>query len=169
MAEHIRLRTTKFYVSKACDKNYKSYSTGTQYTRQSLNGKRHTWLHRQTVNVCEAMSVVFHSNFAAYIVCRRYKPCEFPGFVWTDRWGNKSYYVITSPANIRSSAPAVNIYSISVFAVSYKMRVYCDAVQRTMTKLPPPVLAKHTTLALSIFSSAPVEHIHEIRFWLSIL
>ena len=27
--------------------------------------------------VCEAMYVVFHSNFAAYIVCRRYKPCEF--------------------------------------------------------------------------------------------
>ena len=41
----------------------------------------------------------FHSNFAAYIVCRCYKPCEFPGFVWTDCWGNKSYYVITSPAN----------------------------------------------------------------------
>ena len=33
------------------------------------------------------------------IVCRSYKPCEFPGFVWTDYWGNKSYYVITSPAN----------------------------------------------------------------------
>ena len=40
-----------------------------------------------------------HSNFAAYIVCRRYKPCEFSGFVWTDCCGNKSYYVITSPAN----------------------------------------------------------------------
>ena len=47
----------------------------------------------------------FHSNFAAYIVCLRYKPCEFPGFVWTDCWGNKSYYVITSPAN---SADTVN-------------------------------------------------------------
>ena len=46
------------------------------------------------------MYVIFHSNFAAYIVCRSYKPCEFPGFVWTDRWGNKSYYVNTSPANI---------------------------------------------------------------------
>ena len=46
------------------------------------------------------MYVVFHSNsnFAAYIVCRRYKPCEFFGFVWTDCWGNKSN-VITSPAN----------------------------------------------------------------------
>ena len=49
--------------------------------------------------VCEAMYVVFHSNFAAYIVCRRYKPCEFLGLVWTDCWGNKSDYDITSPAN----------------------------------------------------------------------
>ena len=46
------------------------------------------------------MYVVFHSNFAAYIACRRYKPCEFLGLVWTDCWGNKSYYDITSPANI---------------------------------------------------------------------
>ena len=45
------------------------------------------------------MYVVFHSNFAAYIVCRRYKPCEFLGLVWTDCWGNKSDYDITSPAN----------------------------------------------------------------------
>ena len=36
----------------------------------SLNEKQPTWLHRQTVIVCEAMYVVFHSNFAAYIVCR---------------------------------------------------------------------------------------------------
>ena len=46
------------------------------------------------------MYVAFHSNFAAYIVYRRYKPCEFLEFVWTDCWGNKSNYVITSPANI---------------------------------------------------------------------
>ena len=65
----------------------------------SLERSRQTWLHRQRVIGCEAMYVVFHSNFAAFIVCRRYKPCEFPGFVWTDCWGNKSYYVITSPAN----------------------------------------------------------------------
>ena len=45
------------------------------------------------------MYVVFHSNFASYIVYRRYKPCEFLEFVWTDCWGNKSNYVITSPAN----------------------------------------------------------------------
>ena len=75
-------------------------SAGTQNTRQSLNEKQHmAWLHRQTVIVCEAMYIVFHSNFAAYIVCQSYKPCEFPGFVWTDCWDNKSYYVITSPAN----------------------------------------------------------------------
>ena len=48
--------------------------------------------------VCEAMYVVFHPNFAAFIVCRRYKPCEFLGLVWTDCWGNKSDYDITSPA-----------------------------------------------------------------------
>ena len=45
------------------------------------------------------MYVVLHSNFAAFIVCQRYKPCGFPGFVWTDCWGNKSCYVITSTAN----------------------------------------------------------------------
>ena len=45
------------------------------------------------------MYVVFHSNFAAYIVYRRCKACEFLWFVWTDCWGNKSYHIITSPAN----------------------------------------------------------------------
>ena len=45
------------------------------------------------------MYVVFHSNFAACTVCRRHKPCEFLSYVWTDCWGNKSYYIITSPAN----------------------------------------------------------------------
>ena len=49
--------------------------------------------------VCETMYIVFQSNFAAYIVCRSYKRCEFLGFVWTDCRGNKPYYVITSPAN----------------------------------------------------------------------
>ena len=75
-----------------------AYSTGTQYTRQSLNETQETWLHRQQVIGCEAMYAVFHSNFAACIVCRCYKPCEFLWFVWTDCWGNKSNYVITSPA-----------------------------------------------------------------------
>ena len=36
-----------------------AYSDGTQYTRQSLNEKQHTWLHRQQVIVCEAMYVIF--------------------------------------------------------------------------------------------------------------
>ena len=59
----------------------------------------HGFTERQTVIGYEASS-----NFAAYIVCRRYKPCEFPRFVWTDCWGNKSYYVITSPANRKLNA-----------------------------------------------------------------
>ena len=56
----------------------------------------------QTTNYCVWSHVyaVFHSNFAACIVCRLYKPCEFLEFVWTDYWGNKSNYVITSPANM---------------------------------------------------------------------
>ena len=33
-------------------------------------------------------------------MCQRYKPCGFPGFVWTDCWGNIYYYVITSLANV---------------------------------------------------------------------
>ena len=70
--------------------------------------KKHAWLYRQTVIVCEAMYVVFHSNFAACIVCRRDKPCECPGFVWTDCRGNKSYYVITSPANSKSMLPKID-------------------------------------------------------------
>ena len=35
----------------------------------------------------EAKFIVFPSNFAAYIVCRCNKPCEFLGFVWTRYWG----------------------------------------------------------------------------------
>ena len=85
--------------SKQIKETHTAYGAGTQYTRQSLNEKQHTWLHRQTVIDCEAMYAVLHSNFAAFIVRQRYKPCGFPGFVWTDCWGNKSCYVITSPAN----------------------------------------------------------------------
>ena len=74
----------------------------------------------------KAMCVVFHFNFAAYIVCRRYKPCELPGFVWTDCWDNKSYYVITSPANNKGvigylhQLPRVNPYNdtgIKIFCI----------------------------------------------------
>ena len=172
--------------SKQIQETHTAYGADTQCTRQSLNGRRYTWLHRQLTVVCEAMYVVFHSNFAAYIVilctgairggtvtnrqcfadicksrqsrfgskswmycridtlktintaqrhvdnkhrqlilpiCIRFianlalptladignalpislcavpKPCEFLEFVWTDCWGNKSNYVITSPAN----------------------------------------------------------------------
>ena len=35
------------------------------------------------VEVCEAMYAFFHSNFAAYIVCRCYERYEFLGVVWT--------------------------------------------------------------------------------------
>ena len=85
---------------KQIKETHTAYSAGTQYTRLSLNEKQHTWPHRRRVIGCEAMYAVFHSNFAAYIVCQGYKPCEFPGFVWTDCWSNKSNYVITSPTNI---------------------------------------------------------------------
>ena len=75
--------------SKQIQKTHTAYSAGTQYTRQSLNEKQRTWLHRHNIrgrvwmknNIhgftdrrvigCEAMYVVFHLNFAAYIVCRR--------------------------------------------------------------------------------------------------
>ena len=33
------------------------------------------------VIVCEATYVVLHSNFAAYIVCWRYKPCDGVSFL----------------------------------------------------------------------------------------
>ena len=84
--------------SKQIRETHTADSAGTQYTRQSLNEKQHTWKD-DLLSVKPCMYVVFHSNFAAYIVCRCYQPCEFLGFVWTDCWGNKSNYVITSPAN----------------------------------------------------------------------
>ena len=85
--------------SKQIKVTHTAYTAGTQYMRQSLNEKQCTCLHRQNVIGCEAMYGVLHSNFAAYIVYRRCKPCEFLWFVWTDCWSNKSYYIITSPAN----------------------------------------------------------------------
>ena len=69
------------------------------------------------------MYVVFHSNFAAYIVYRRYKPCEFLEFVWTDCWGNKSNYVITSPANR-------DLFIIDTFDRDYKCVIYLGTVIR---------------------------------------
>ena len=67
------------YPSNRSKQIQETYIAGTQYTRH-----QHYMLHRQQVIVFEAMHAVFHSNFAAYIVCRRCKPCEFLGFVWTD-------------------------------------------------------------------------------------
>ena len=106
--------------SKQIQEIHTAYSAGTQYTRQSLNEKQHPWLHRPTVTVCEAMYIVFHSNFAAFIVCRRYKPCGFLGFVWTDCWGNKSYYVITSPAKSNSNVNQLLLYDVITLPVNFK-------------------------------------------------
>ena len=88
--------------SKQIQETHTAYSTGTQYTRQSLNEKHAPLKVSQPMTVClwSHICYFFHSNFAAYIVYRRYKPCEFLWFVWTDCWGNKSYYIITSPANL---------------------------------------------------------------------
>ena len=43
--------------SKQIQETHTAYSAGTQYTRQSLNEKQHTWLHRQQVN-CLLWSLV---------------------------------------------------------------------------------------------------------------
>ena len=71
----------------------------------------------QPITVClwSHVCFFFYSNFAAYIVYRRYKPCEFLWFVWTDCWGNKSYYIITSPANSTLFIPFVSRRSIIYF------------------------------------------------------
>ena len=54
----------------------------------------HSW-HCLWSHVC----CFFIQTLPRNIVCRQYKPCEFLGLVWTDCWGNKSDYDITSPAN----------------------------------------------------------------------
>ena len=77
---------------------------------------KYVWLHRRQLSVCEAMYVIFHSNFAVYIVCQRCKPCEFLWFVWTDCRGNKSYYVIISSAN-------THMLCIHVTLSSFKFQV----------------------------------------------
>ena len=54
-----------------------AYCFGSKYTVwQSLNDKI------TNIIVYEAMCLVFHSMFAACIVSRRNKTCEFLGFVW---------------------------------------------------------------------------------------
>ena len=124
--------------SKQIKETHTAYSAGTQYTRQSLNEKQHTWFNRQTVIGCEAMYVVLHSNFAAFIVSQRYKTCGFPGFVWTDCWGNKSYYVITSPANtqgllMNDTNIADRVFNqrphthASLFPLTYSTETWCNS------------------------------------------
>ena len=50
-------------------------------------------------------TLFFIQTLPRILVCRRHKPCEFLGFVWTDCWGNKSYCVTTSPANWAVTLP----------------------------------------------------------------
>ena len=86
--------------SKQIQETHMAYSAGTHYTLQNLNEKQHTWLYRQIVIFFEAMYVVFHSNFAAYIVCQAISRVSFLDlFGPINWWGNKSYCVITSLAN----------------------------------------------------------------------
>ena len=48
--------------SKQIQEIHTACSAGSQYTWQSLNKKQYTWLHRETVILCEAMYVVFHQT-----------------------------------------------------------------------------------------------------------
>ena len=73
----------------------------------------------------------FSFKLAVYIVCRRYKPCEFPGFVWTNCWGNKSDYVITSPANyyqitFMAYAPSGHRKIFAVLEHNQDVNIFCE-------------------------------------------
>ena len=72
-----------------------------QYHHHPKFERKTTYMYGFTVDNCLAVKpcILNCSNFASYIVYRGCKPCEFLWFVWTHCWGNKSYYVITSPAN----------------------------------------------------------------------
>ena len=91
------------FVTPAIDPNKSRKLTRLIAPAHNTRGK--VWMknniHGFTDDNCLSVKpcMFFYSNFAACIVCRRDKPCEFPRFVWTDCWGNKSYYVINSPAN----------------------------------------------------------------------
>ena len=95
----------------------------------------HGFTSRQFSPVKPCMLHVFHSNFAAFIVCRRYKPCEFPRFVWTDCWGNKSHYVITSPANSppKCATPLKN-YDATGFVTVYVQHIMVMKLKKKMKK-----------------------------------
>ena len=64
------------------------------------------------------------SNFPACIVCRCYKPCEFLWFVWTDCWGNKSNYVITSPANSHCRVRIVGSNCLHIIVVMIDLFIH---------------------------------------------
>ena len=63
-------------------------------------------------------------------MCRHYRPCEFLGFVWTDCWGDKYNYVITSPANRSLVRPSLE-YCAAVWDPYTVDQIYhLEAVQR---------------------------------------
>ena len=68
-------------------------------------GQLYMWSHHEEYCLeacCIAIQIsegLGYSNFALHSVCRRCKPHESMAFVWTDSWGSKFYYVITSLAN----------------------------------------------------------------------
>ena len=68
-----------------------------------------------------------YSNFALHSVCRRCKPHESMAFVWTDSWGSKFYYVITSLAN-------TILLVIMTWAISKKMALFWDILSTQKAK-----------------------------------
>ena len=73
------------YGSKETFKMHTAYSIGKQYTWQSLYEEQQGFTGTdKLLPVKPCMYVIFHSNFAVYIVCWCCKICTFHGFVWTD-------------------------------------------------------------------------------------
>ena len=85
--------------SRQIKETHTAYSAGTPYTRQSwMKNNMHAFTDNKVLCVKPCMQF-FIQTLPRVFVCRLYQPCEFLEFVWTDCWGNKSNYVITSPAN----------------------------------------------------------------------
>ena len=105
--------------SKQIKETHTAYSAGIHNVSGKVWMKNniHGFTDRQ-LSAVKPCTLFFIQNFAAYIVYRRYKPCEFPGIVWTDCWGNKTYYVITSPANSLKT-PAIILTSLKPWKPSY--------------------------------------------------
>ena len=75
---------TRLVHFKSVSHIFMSRKTCQVYLRGKVWIKSNLGLHGFTHNKHDKLSsVVFPSNFAAYIVCRCNKPCEFLGFVWT--------------------------------------------------------------------------------------